>query len=30
VKMGRPPLLGKLALKEEAAGKMRVFAIVDY
>jgi len=26
----RPPLLGKLATKEEAAGKIRVFAIVDY
>jgi hypothetical protein len=26
----RPPLLGKLATKEEAAGKIRVFAILDY
>lgn len=26
----RPPLLGKLATKVEAAGKIRVFAIVDY
>jgi hypothetical protein len=30
VVMGRPPLLGKLSTKEEAAGKIRVFAIVDY
>jgi hypothetical protein len=28
--MQRPPLLGKLATKVEAAGKIRVFAIVDY
>jgi hypothetical protein len=27
--LGSRGLLGKLAIKEEAAGKMRVFAMVD-